>query len=228
MTHDFLPSIHREGWKFIGIFAVVTLLFFSIGYTLGLIGLVLTVWCAYFFRDPERVTPNREGLIISPADGVISAIVPADPPQELGLEGEGWTRVSVFLNVFNVHVNRVPIGGKITKNIYHPGKFINASLDKASEHNERQSLVVETEKGLKIAFVQIAGLIARRIVCDVRVDEEVSSGQRYGIIRFGSRADVYLPKGVAPLVVEGQTMVGGETVLADIASEESPRTGEMR
>lgn len=228
MTQNFLPSIHREGWKFIGIFAVVTLLLFSIGYTLGLIGLVLTAWCAYFFRDPERVTPNREGLIISPADGVISAIVPADPPQELGLEGEGWTRVSVFLNVFNVHVNRVPIGGKITKNVYHPGKFVNASLDKASEHNERQSLVVETDKGLKIPFVQIAGLIARRIVCDVRLDEEVTSGQRYGIIRFGSRADVYLPKGVAPLVIEGQTMVAGETILADITSEEAPRTGEMR
>lgn len=228
MTNNFFPALHREGWKFIGIFSVVTVLLYSIDSLLGLIGVVLTAWCAYFFRDPERMIPVREGLILSPADGVVSAIVPAAPPKELGLEGEDWTRVSIFLNVFNVHVNRTPIGGKIIKNVYHPGKFINASLDKASEYNERQALVVETDKGVQIPFVQIAGLIARRIVCDVRVDEEVLAGQRYGIIRFGSRADVYLPKGIAPLVVEGQTMIGGETVLADLDSEEPTRLGEMR
>tara|TARA_A100000171_G_C2138629_1_gene152618 strand:- start:5203 stop:5889 length:687 start_codon:yes stop_codon:yes gene_type:complete len=228
MTQGVLPSIHREGWKFIGIFAVATLFLFAFKYEMGLLGVVLTAWCAYFFRDPERLTPTREGLIISPADGIVSAVIEATPPAELELEGEGWTRVSIFLNVFNVHVNRIPLAGKIIKSIYHPGKFINASLDKASEHNERQSLIVEADKGLKIAFVQIAGLIARRIVCDVNVDQTVQTGERYGIIRFGSRADVYLPKGVSPLVVEGQTMVGGETILADLASKESTRSAEIR
>ena len=228
MTQSVLPPIHREGWPFIGLFAVATLVFFTLNHELGLLGVVLTLWCVYFFRDPERLVPTREGLVVSPADGIVSAVVAAQPPKELDLEGEEWTRVSIFLNVFNVHVNRIPFAGKIIKSIYHPGKFINASLDKASEHNERQSLVVETDKGLKIAFVQIAGLIARRIVCDVRLDQAVKTGERYGIIRFGSRADVYLPKGVSPLVVEGQTMIGGETIIADLASDESPRTAEIR
>ncbi|MCA0369667.1 MAG: phosphatidylserine decarboxylase [Proteobacteria bacterium] len=220
-------AIHREGWKFIIIFALVAMLFATFSTVLGWIGAILTLWCVLFFRDPQRVTPMRDGLIISPADGVVSAITQVEAPKELDLPGT-YTRVSIFLNVFDVHVNRVPLGGTLIKSVYHPGRFINASLDKASEHNERQSLVVEAQGGLKIAFVQIAGLIARRIVCDVREGDVLKTGQRFGMIRFGSRADVYLPEGVAPLVVEGQRMVAGESVLADLTSKEAAREGEVR
>lgn len=228
MTQSILPPLHREGGKFVGLFALATLVLFAVRYELGLLGVAMTLCCACFFRDPERLVPSRKGLIVSPADGVVSAVISAAPPKELELKGTNWTRVSIFLNIFNVHVNRLPLGGKIVKSVYHPGKFLNASLDKASEHNERQSLVVETDQGLKIAVVQIAGLIARRIVCDVSLDQTLQTGERYGIIRFGSRVDVYLPKGITPLVVEGQTMVGGETLLADLESQEPPRVGERR
>lgn len=220
-------AIHQDGWKFIIIFAVVAVLMAMVSQPLGWIGAILTVWCILFFRDPQRLTPTREGLIVSPADGVVCGIQSVTPPQELGLTGT-WTRVSIFLNVFDVHVNRVPLGGTIIKSVYHPGRFINASLDKASEHNERQSLVVETESGLQIAFVQIAGLIARRIVCQVSENQKMKTGQRFGMIRFGSRADVYLPEGIVPLVCEGQRMVAGESILADLESKEPQRQAEVR
>lgn len=220
-------AVHRDGWKFIIIFALVSLLLATFSTTLGWVGGILTLWCVLFFRDPTRVTPIREGLIVSPADGVVCGIQSVTPPAELGLTGT-WTRVSIFLNVFDVHVNRVPLGGTIIKSVYHPGRFLNASLDKASEHNERQSLVVEANGGVHIAFVQIAGLIARRIVCEVRELQQVKTGQRFGMIRFGSRADVYLPEGIAPLVAEGQRMVAGESILADLTSTEGARQAEVR
>lgn len=228
MLKTVLCPIHKDGWLFIAIFAGISLILGLIADPLGWLGAVLTGWCVTFFRDPDRVVPLREGLVLSPADGVVSAIIKTSAPAELGLGKGEWTRISIFLNVFNVHVNRVPIAGKIVKNIYHPGKFFNATLDKASDDNERQLLVVETPDKKLIPFVQIAGLIARRIRCDVREGDDVLSGQRFGIIRFGSRADVYLPKGVNPLVVIGQKMVAGETILADFQSKEEPRTGEVR
>lgn len=225
-----LPKIHKDGWLFIAIFAGVSLFLYLLSEVLGTIGFILTAWCAAFFRDPDRVVPLKEGLIVSPADGVVHAIVEnTTPPEELGLKKGPWTRVSIFLNIFNVHVNRVPMGGTIIKSVYHPGKFLNASLDKASEENERQSLVVETKTKEHIAFTQIAGLIARRIRCDVREGEEVQTGQRFGIIRFGSRCDVYMPKGVIPQVVVGQKTVAGETILADLfAKEKELPQGEIR
>lgn len=213
---QYLPSIHKEGYLFIGIFIAVTLLLYALSNTLGVIGVILTVWCICFFRDPTRVTPIDENLIISPADGLVSMIVKdVQAPAELELGTEKFTRVSIFLSVFDVHVNRIPVAGKITKLHYNPGKFINASLDKASEFNERQSLLVETSKGEKFPVVQIAGLIARRIVCDLNENQEVKSGERFGIIRFGSRVDLYLPKGYEPKVLLGQYMIGGETVISE-------------
>jgi len=182
---------------------------------LGLVGVVLTLWCIYFFRDPDRVTPDRDGLVISPADGVVQLIDQAAPPEELEMGDAKRWRVCVFMNVFNVHVNRVPISGTLAKLSYRPGKFLNASLDKASEFNERQSLALTLPDGRDIAFVQIAGLVARRILCDVREGQSVETGERFGMIRFGSRVDVYLPDGVEPMVSVGQTSIGGETVIAD-------------
>lgn len=218
-------SIHKDGYKFIGIFALVTLVLYAFSCTFGHIGLIFTIWCAYFFRNPVRVTPVREGLIVSPADGRICLIKKCVPPKEYDLGEELRYRISIFLNVFDVHVNRVPLQGKIEKIIYHPGKFINASLDKASEHNERQTIILSHNDTHKIAFTQIAGLIARRIRCDVSEGEEVSTGQLYGLIRFGSRMDVYLPANVSPLVIEGQRMIAGETVIADFHSKEDQRVG---
>lgn len=223
-----LASLHREGWVFVAIFLVCSLILGLISDTLGWIGVILTGWCVYFFRDPERVTPIRPDLVISPADGFVQAIVRANPPQELGIKGEDWKRVSIFLSVFDVHVNRIPCDGTITKSVYHPGKFFNASLDKASEHNERQALTLMDKKGREIAFVQIAGLIARRILCDVQEKEEVRAGERFGMIRFGSRVDIYLPQGLSPLVIEGQRVIGGETIIADFSSQEPERVGEIR
>lgn len=232
MSADLLSTVikpvHREGYPFIGIFAAVTLVLFLIWQPLGWIGVVLTVWCYYFFRDPERVTPQREGLLVSPADGVISLIEPAVPPVELGMGEAALTRVSVFMNVFDCHVNRTPIAGTISAVSYRPGKFLNASLDKASADNERNSIAVEIADGRKIAVVQIAGLVARRIVCDVKPGAVLETGERFGMIRFGSRLDVYLPDCVHPLVALGQTMVSGETVIADLHATEGPRPGEVR
>ncbi|MGL4413588.1 phosphatidylserine decarboxylase [Roseinatronobacter monicus] len=228
MLSTVVKPIHKEGYKFIGIFAAITLLLFVIWQPFGWIGVVLTVWCYYFFRDPERQTPIRDGLLVSPADGVISLIEPAIPPAELNMGSASLTRVSVFMNVFNCHVNRAPIGGKITNISYRAGKFFNASLDKASEQNERNSLAIEMEDGRKIAVVQIAGLVARRILCEVKEGEVLATGARFGMIRFGSRVDVYLPEGVEPLVALGQTMISAETVIADLYAQEPRRLAEAR
>lgn len=215
---DISKIIHREGYIFIVLFAVTTFLLASFSSTLGWIGFISTLWCIYFFRNPDRMTPVDENLVISPADGVVQMIVEAMPPAELGLGNEEMLRISVFLNVFNVHVNRNPVGGKIVGLHYNPGKFFNASLDKASIYNERQSVVIETKDGTKVLCVQIAGLIARRIVCDLEEGMEIKAGERYGIIRFGSRVDIYLPRKTIPLVHVGQICVGGETILADFKS----------
>lgn len=223
-----IKPVHREGYPFIGLFAAVTAVLFLIWQPLGWVGVVLTVWCYYFFRDPDRHTPQREGLMVSPADGVVSLIEPAAPPPELGLGDAPLTRVSVFMNVFNCHVNRVPIAGTITAVAYRPGKFLNASLDKASVDNERNAIAVQMADGRHIAVVQIAGLVARRIVCDVKPGTVLETGERFGMIRFGSRLDIYLPDGVQPLVALGQTMVSGETVIADLASDEPARRAEVR
>ncbi|GHE04835.1 phosphatidylserine decarboxylase [Defluviimonas sp. 20V17] len=227
MLGTFLKPMHREGIKFVAIFAAVTLALFFLWAPLGWVGVGLTVWCYYFFRDPKRATPTREGLIVSPADGVVSLIEPAIPPAELGMGPEPLTRVSVFMNVFNCHVNRSPVAGRVAAVAYHPGTFVNASLDKASENNERNSLRLELEDGRNIAVVQIAGLVARRIVCWTKPGQSLQTGERFGLIRFGSRLDVYLPAGVAPLVALGQTMVAGETILADLRADEPRRQARV-
>ena len=225
MLGTFIKPMHREGIKFVSFFAIVTALLFLFSNILGWIGVILTIWCYYFFRDPQRTTPIREGLIISPADGVISLIEKAVPPAELGMSDEALTRVSVFMNVFNCHVNRAPIAGEIKSIAYRPGKFLNASLDKASSDNERNSLCIEMSDGRQIAVVQIAGLVARRIVSFVEEGQSLQTGERFGLIRFGSRLDVYLPDGVESQVALGQVMVAGETVLADLQSSEARREG---
>ena len=209
-----IPPIHPEGYPFIGAFALASLILFWIWSPLGWIGTLLTLWCALFFRDPKRVTPQGEGIVVSPADGRVSLIVQAVPPAELGLGDRPLPRISVFMSVFNCHVNRSPVAGRIERIAYRPGKFINAELDKASEDNERNSLMIATPGG-RIGVVQIAGLVARRIVSFVREGQSLAAGERFGLIRFGSRLDVYLPDGAKPLVSEGQTAVAGETVLAD-------------
>ena len=221
-----LVPVHREGYPFVLAFLAVTLVLFWLGVpTLAWIGVVLTLWCAYFFRDPERVTPLGEGLVISPADGRISAIEQVIPPVELDLPREPVTRISVFMNVFDVHVNRSPVDAAIRRIAYVPGAFINAELDKASEDNERQALTLDLADGRSLGVVQIAGLVARRIVKFVNEGENLMAGQRFGLIRFGSRVDVYLPKGVAALACVGQRAVAGETVLADLRNEGQSRTG---
>jgi phosphatidylserine decarboxylase len=219
-----LAPIHHEGLPFIGVFAFVSLVLFWLWSPLGWIGTVLTAWCAYFFRDPERVTPMREGLVIAPADGRISRIMNAVPPPELGLGPKPLTRISIYMSEFNCHVNRSPVTGRIERIAYHAGKFLNADLDKASEDNERNALVILTASGARIGVVQIAGLVARRIVSFVREGVTIGAGERFGLIRFGSRLDVYLPDGARPLVAEGQTAIAGETVLADLRVPDGGRT----
>lgn len=223
MRDTFLKPMHPEGRKFVAIFAAITVILFLIAPVLGWIGVGLTIWCYYFFRDPVRATPTRAGLIVSPADGIVSLIEKAVPPAELGMSDMALTRVSVFMSVFNCHVNRAPIAGKIAAIAYRPGKFFNASLDKASADNERNSLCIEMPDGPQIAVVQIAGLVARRIVCFSAPGDTLRTGERFGLIRFGSRLDVYLPDGVEPMVNLGQTMVAGETVLADLTATEAAR-----
>ena len=198
---------------------------FFIYIPLGWVGIGLTIWCYYFFRDPKRTIPVRDGLLVSPADGVISLIEKTMPPPELDIEKEELTRISVFMNVFNCHVNRSPIAGKVMEINYRPGKFFNASLDKASVDNERNSLVLQIPDGRQIVVVQIAGLVARRIVSFVKPKQTLRIGQRFGLIRFGSRVDIYLPTGIQPLVCIGQIMVSGETVIADLNSKELARDG---
>jgi phosphatidylserine decarboxylase len=223
MRDTFLLPMHPEGWKFVPVFAVVALVLFWLWQPLGWIGLGLTVWCYYFFRDPKRAVPSNKGVLVSPADGVISLIGPAVPPAELGLGPAPLLRVSVFMSVFNCHVNRAPIAGRITAMEYRPGKFLNASLDKASEDNERNALAIQMEDGRQIAVVQIAGLVARRIMWWVKPGDSLRTGERFGLIRFGSRVDVYLPEGVLPQVALGQTMVAGETVIALIGQDAPAR-----
>jgi phosphatidylserine decarboxylase len=220
-----LKPMHRAGLPFVAASGLATLALFWVHAVAGLAGLVLTVWCYYFFRDPRRTTPEREGLVVSPADGVVSQIVTDAPPPELGMPEGAFTRVSVFMSVFDCHVNRAPVAGTVAGISYRPGRFLNASLDKASVHNERNGLRLRMEDGRQIAVVQIAGLVARRILCFAREGDRLRTGERFGLIRFGSRLDVYLPEGVAPLVAVGQTMVAGETVLADLRSQEGPRNG---
>jgi len=216
VKNAFVP-IHREGYVFIAIFAGITLFLGLFSGFLFWIGLILTAWCAYFFRDPQRVTPLDDRLVVSPADGVVSAVGHAVPPRELGLGSAEMQRISVFMNVFSVHVNRSPVRGKITKIEHRPGKFLNAELDKASAENERNGLVVQSPNGT-IACVQIAGLVARRILCWAETGSNISVGERFGLIRFGSRVDVYLPNDAAPRVAVGQTAIAGETVIAEFGA----------
>jgi phosphatidylserine decarboxylase len=221
-----IPPIHQEGYIFIAIFAVITLVAGWLFDPLFWIGLVLTVWCALFFRNPTRVTPQASDLVISPADGTVSAVGLAAPPPEMGLGADPMLRISIFMSVFNVHVNRAPMAGRVTKIAYRPGLFLNADLDKASEDNERNGLVIDTAAG-RVGVVQIAGLVARRIVCFVEQGDSLDAGERFGLIRFGSRVDVYLPHGTRALVAEGATAIGGETILADFHAAEPARLFKM-
>lgn len=227
MLKDVLVPIHRAGWPFIGLFAVASLGLAWVAAPLGWAGAVLTAWCAYFFRDPDRVTPIREGLVVAPADGVVCLVDEAVPPPQLNMGETPLPRVCIFMNVFNVHVNRAPMAGTVTGLAYVPGRFINASLDKASEFNERQCVKLATPAGQDIAFVQIAGLVARRIVCFVKEGQPLRAGERFGLIRFGSRVDTYLPPGAVPLVCVGQKTIAGETVISDLEAKEAPRRGEV-
>jgi len=210
-----LAPINREGYPFVGAFALVSLILFWIWTPLGWIGTVLTLWCVYFFRDPVRVTPVREGIVVSPADGRVSKIIHAVPPVEMGLGDRPLPRVSIFMSVFDCHVNRSPVSGRVDKIVYKKGAFLSADLDKASEDNERNSFVISAGN-VRIGVIQIAGLVARRIVCWTRPGASVAAGERIGMIRFGSRLDVYLPEGTRPLVAEGQTAIAGETVVAEL------------
>lgn len=227
MRDTFLKPMHPEGWKFVPVFAGVTLVLFWLWQPLGWIGLGLTVWCYYFFRDPKRAVPVNKGLLVSPADGVVSLIERAVPPEELGLGPQALMRVSVFMSVFNCHVNRAPIAGTVTAVAYRPGKFLNASLDKASVDNERNAIAIRMEDGRQIAVVQIAGLVARRIMWWVKPGDTLRTGERFGLIRFGSRLDVYLPEGVEPQVALGQTMVAGESIIALIGQDAPARTARV-
>jgi phosphatidylserine decarboxylase len=232
LGHGLEISIHRDGWRFIALFAVATLLLFWLWQPLGWLGLIATGWCAYFFRDPARVVPLREGLLVSPADGRVLPIDEAPPPPELEMGDAPLTRISIFMNVFDVHVNRMPCGARILRRAYRPGRFFDASLDKASVNNERLSLRLalqdEGQEGRELALVQIAGLVARRILCWAREGDLLSAGERFGLIRFGSRVEVYLPPGLAPLVAAGQRVVGGETIIADLRAQEPARQGVER
>lgn len=228
MISSVLVPIAREGRPFVAIGVVLALVLIWVGPWTGALGIALAGWIAYFFRDPPRTVPTREGLVVSPADGIVSMITEALPPPELNLGTEPLTRVSVFLNVFDVHINRSPVAGTVERVVYNAGKFLNASLDKASTDNERNGLAIRLADGRMIGVVQIAGLIARRIVCHARDGQHLKTGERFGLIRFGSRIDLFLPKGVAPLVAAGQRMIGGETVMADLTSTEGPRRGEER
>ncbi len=217
-----LVPIHKDGYVFIAIFAVAALLLGWIYVPLGWLGLLLTIWCIYFFRDPVRLTPLEEGLVVSPADGLIASVGLSPPPPELGLGADPMQKISIFMSVFDCHVNRAPVGGRIAKIVYKPGLFLNADLDKASEDNERNGFIIETAAG-RVGVVQIAGLIARRIVCFVAIGDRVGAGERIGMIRFGSRVDVYLPPSGRPLVEVGARAIAGETILADFRANEPRR-----
>ena len=213
MIDKFFPKIHNEGYKFLVIFGFATLVLYFISVFLGLIGLVLTIWVYYFFRDPDRVSINDDNYLVSPADGLVLQVEETNGPKELNLEDKKFKKVSIFMNVFDCHVNRTPCSGKITEILYKPGKFLNASLDKASEDNERNYYKISNSSGEEIIVVQIAGLIARRIVCEVKENDELNQGDRIGMIRFGSRADIYF-ENYNPLVKVNQKTIAGETILA--------------
>ena len=213
MFSKIFPKIHAEGYKFLVIAGIITILFYSFSDFLGLIGLVLTIWVYYFFRDPERVIIDDDNYLISPADGEVIKVEEVDGPKERGLENKKFKKISIFMNVFDCHVNRTPCGGKIEEILYKPGKFVNASLDKASEDNERNYYKIKDPHNNNIVLVQIAGLVARRIVCEASKDQDLKQGDKVGIIRFGSRADVYY-ENYEPLVKVGQRAISGETLLA--------------
>ena len=213
MFSKIFPKIHAEGYKFLVIAGIITIVFYSFSNFLGLVGLVLTIWVYYFFRDPERVIIDDNNYLVSPADGEIIKVEEVDGPKELGLENKKFNKISVFMNVFDCHVNRTPCAGKIEEILYKPGAFVNASLDKASEDNERNYFRIKDTNNNDIIVVQIAGLVARRIVCESNKDQELKQGDRIGMIRFGSRADVYY-ENYQPLVKVGQKAISGETLLA--------------
>ena len=213
MLSKIFPKIHAEGYKFLVISGIITILFYTFSNFLGLIGLVLTIWVYYFFRDPDRVIIDDNNYLVSPADGEIIKVEEVDGPKELGLENKKFNKISVFMNVFDCHVNRTPCAGKIEEILYKPGTFVNASLDKASEDNERNYFKIKDTDNNDIIVVQIAGLVARRIVCESNKDQELKQGDRIGMIRFGSRADVYY-ENYQPLVKVGQKAISGETLLA--------------
>lgn len=220
---DSIVPVHPDGYKFLAVGVGLALFFFWLWPPLAWVAVIVTAWIAYFFRDPPRVTPLRDGLVVAPADGRISAIEHLRPPTELGLGDTERVRISIFLSVFDVHINRAPVAGRITRSLYVPGSFLNAALDKASEENERRALVITRQDGSQIGVVQIAGLIARRIVTFTGEGDTVGAGERFGLIRFGSRVDIYLPAGQGTLVAIGQRAIGGETVLADLKSSETER-----
>ncbi|MGY9029897.1 MAG: phosphatidylserine decarboxylase [Rhodobacterales bacterium] len=224
MMKVIVVPMHPEGRKFVAIFAAITAALWLVWEPLFWMGVGMTVWCYYFFRDPVRSVAQKPGLILSPADGVVSLITKKVPPVEMLLGDKPLTRVSVFMNVFNCHVNRAPMAGEVIAITYHHGKFVNASLDKASEHNERNSITIEAADKTRIGVTQIAGLVARRIVCFTKLGNGLSVGERFGLIRFGSRLDVFLPEGIEPAVGLGQTAVAGETILAHLGgiNEEWP------
>jgi phosphatidylserine decarboxylase len=213
-----LTPIHPEGYPFIGGFAVVSLILFWLWPPLGWLGVIVTLWCIYFFRDPPRVTPIRDGIVVAPADGRVCQVINVVPPRELELGDRPLPRVSIFMSVLDCHINRSPVAGRIERIVYRAGKFISADLDKASEDNERNAFVIMTGTGQRVAVVQIAGLVARRIVCFARESESLAAGQRIGMIRFGSRVDVYLPEGARVLAGEGQTAIAGETLIGDLVA----------
>ena len=213
MIDILFPRLHKEGYRFLAIAGVITFILLLISKSLGIISFLLTIWVYYFFRDPERFPINDENYLLSPADGVVSQVIEVNGPQELNLENKKFTRVSIFMNVFNCHVNRIPASGKITQIAYKAGKFLNASLDKASDENERNFIKIKNTQGDEMALVQIAGLIARRILCDVTENDEAKQGEKFGIIRFGSRVDLYF-ENYKILVKKGQKTVSGETILA--------------
>jgi phosphatidylserine decarboxylase len=219
----FFVPVHRDGWKFLLPVAGLSLLFLLLWAPLGWLLALIAIYIAYFFRDPDRITPLRDGLVVAPADGRITSIGDVVPPPELGLGTAKLMRISIFLSVFDVHINRAPVPGRIKRSVYVPGAFLNADLDKASSENERRALVIEMQNGAEIGVVQIAGFIARRIVTFTGEGESLGVGQRFGLIRFGSRVDVFLPPGRHGLVAVGQTTIGGETVLADLSASEAER-----
>ena len=211
---DFLfPKLHKEGYRFLAIAAIITFILLLISSFFGLVSFILTVWVYYFFRDPERFPINDENYLLSPADGIISQIIETNGPSEIGLENKKYTRVSIFMNVFNCHVNRIPSSGKITQIFYKPGKYINASLDKASDENERNYIKMNNSVGDELILVQVAGLIARRIVCEIKENDEIKQGDKFGMIRFGSRVDLYFGN-YQIMVRQNQQTTGGETIIA--------------